>query len=147
MLTNLNDYETFDVEKFLRTRQKRLEEKERLEQELKNLSPLPAFNNESGVRGTDISDPTSVRAAEELSLIDKIEEIEECEEAYNYAMKCLEADEREIITGLFEPKMPIWKFRHEWSQRHFLGDTMFYRERERVLKKFGEVVESEFLLK
>ena len=147
MLINLNDYESFNAEKFLRKRQDRLEEKHRLEQKLRSLSPLPSINNESGVRGSDISDSTASRAAQELEIIDQINAIEECEMAYDYAMERLSPDEREVIKGLFEPHMPIWKFRHEWSQRHFMGDTMFYRERSRILNKFGEIIETDFELK
>lgn len=147
MFISLSDYENFNAEKFLRKREDRLREKQKLEEKLRSLSSLPSVNNETGIRGSDISDTTAARAEQELSIINQIDMIEECEMAYDYAMERLEPDEREVIKGLFEPQMPIWKFRHEWSRRHFMGDTMFYRERGRILNKFGEIIETDFELK
>lgn len=141
MRINLDEFKSFDSENFLRGRSKRLEERQKLEERLTALTPLPSINNESGVRGSDISDPTSVMASQEMEILDKIDSIDECEQAYNYALNQLYPEERELILSISEPKMSVWKFRIQWSHENFMGDTMFYKERERVLRKFGELID------
>ena len=69
----------FDTEMFIKQLKVWRKEKEKLQEQLNNISLLPSGNNESGVHSTDISDPTSRLAIKRLELIEQIEDIEQCE--------------------------------------------------------------------
>ena len=137
----LEDYRRFDAELFLNDKKIWQERKKRLQSELDALSALPAVNNESGVRGSDISDPTASAASKKWELTNAIMEIEICEDAYRYSLSQLEPEEKELILGFFEPKIPIWKFRQRWQLSHGMGDTKMYKERSRILRKISDIIE------
>lgn len=131
----------FNPEEFMKNLKGWRKEKERLQDELDSISELPSINNITGVRGSEISDPTSTQALRRMKLQIEIDDIEICEQAYEYAMTKLTQDEQDIIKGFFEPKMPIWRFVRQWEKEHFVGTTMVYKARRLALKRFGEIIE------
>ena len=140
----LDEYKRFNAEMFLKGRKSRLEEKKRLQGQLDALSELPSVDNKTGVRSSVPSDPTANHAAAELELINRIEDIDICEEAYEYGMSRLTEDEQKLIKGFFEPKMPIWKFVRKWENEHYMGTTSVYKERRLALEKFSSEIEKKW---
>ena len=117
------------------------DDKKKLQADLDSISELPSVNNITGIRGSEISEPTSTLALRRMKIQIEIDDIEMCEQAYEYAMAQLTQDERDIIKGFFEPTMPIWKFVRKWEEEHFVGSTMVYKARRLALKRFGEIIE------
>ncbi len=134
----------FNPEEFLKNLNGWREEKKRLQEELNSMSELPSVNNITGVRGSDISDPTSAQAFRRMKIQKEIEDIEICEQAYEYAMKKLTQDEQDILKGFFEPSMPIWKFVRKWEKEHFVGTTLVYKARRLALNRFSEIIEETY---
>ena len=134
----------FDTEMFIKQLKKWEKEKEKLQEQLDNISLLPSINNDSGVRGTDISDPTSRLALKRLELIEQIEDIEECERVYEVAKGFLTPEELEIFKVFFEPKEPIWRGIDRYAQGNYTCRMNVYRQRRKILDKLDRLIAHEF---
>ena len=135
----------FDTEMFIKQLKIWGKEKERLKERLEDIPLLPSLNNESGVRSTDISEPTARLALKRLEITEQIEDIERCERVYEIAKSHLTPEERELFEMFFEPKEPIWRAIEKYEREKYTSRMNIYRERRRVLKKLDEVIATEFL--
>lgn len=141
----LDDYKHFVAEEFIKDLRNAKIRKEELLTRLSEISELPAIENETGVRSGDISDPTAKAAAARIKILIEIEEIKECEEAYEYALECLPPTEREFFldfTDPFQSKRKVWE---KWKRRFYLEDTALYGVRNRILAKFGQLIDNHYL--
>ena len=130
----------FDTELFIKNLKQWRKEKEKLKQELESISELPSIRNESGVRGSDISDPTSRQAIRRLAIIEQIEDIERCERAYELAKTHLTADELKIFLMFFEPKEPIWRGIDRYAHENYTCRMNIYRDRRKILEKLDKII-------
>lgn len=134
----------FDTEMFIKQLKVWRKEKEKLQEQLNDITLLPSFNNESGVRGTDISDPTSRLAIKRLSIIEQIEDIEQCERVYDIAKSHLTPEELDIFKVFFEPKEPIWRGIDRYAQGNYTSRMNVYRRRRKILEKLDRLIANEF---
>lgn len=140
----LERYQRFNPEEFLKDLKKMGEEKKRLELKLEETTQLPSINNESGVRSTNISRLTETQAIKRLIIQEEIDDIERCEAAHEKAMSELSEEDAELIRGFFMTEgKPIWKFRIEYAQKHFMGDTLIYKHRKKALRRYARNIEKE----
>lgn len=139
-MTTLGSYNQFNIERFLKDRKRWESERKALTEKLEEISEIPAGGNGAGIKKTWVSDPTQRQAVLRSALKDKIAEIDRCLEAYEYVMSVLTDDERALIKGFFEPKMPIWKFVQRWEREHFCSETAVYKFRKRTLEKMGRIM-------
>ena len=133
----------FDTELFIKNLKEWRKEKERLIQELESMSELPSISNESGVRGTDISDPTARQAVKRLEIIEQIEDIEQCERVYEIAKKHLTPEELAVFNVFFEPKDPIWKEIDRYARGNYTCRMNMYRDRRKILEKLDTLIARE----
>lgn len=130
----------FDTELFIKNLKQWRKEKEKLKLELEEMSELPSINNESGVRGSDISDPTARQAIKRLEIIKQIDDIERCEAMYEMAKSHLTAEEMKIFLLFFEPTEPIWKGIDRYARENYTCRMNIYRERRKLLEKLDKVI-------
>ena len=134
----------FDTEMFIKQLKVWRKEKEKLQEQLNNISLLPSGNNESGVHSTDISDPTSRLAIKRLELIEQIEDIEQCEKVYELAKGYLTPEELDIFKVFFEPTEPIWRGIDRYAQGNYTCRMNVYRQRRKILEKLDRLIAQEF---
>ncbi|MDT3386256.1 MAG: hypothetical protein LIR46_00590 [Bacteroidota bacterium] len=116
------------------------EEKKKLQEQLDSIPLLPANQNESGVRGSDVSEPTAKLALKRLEIQDQIDDIERCEKVYDIAKARLTPDELEILQIFFEPKKPIWKAIDDYSGGNYVCRGIVYKRRRLLLEKLGRII-------
>ena len=141
----LEDSKHFNAEEFIKNLKKWRRDKEKYLSLLDEIPELPSISNDSGVRSSEISDPTARQAIKRMEIESEIEDIERCEEAYEYAMNKLEESERELMRAFFEPKKPIWREVEEYTQKHYISPMTMYNQRLKVLKKFAQIIEKKYL--
>ncbi len=130
----------FDTEMFIRQLRTWRDEKKKLQAELDAITLLPSMNNESGVRGSDISEPTARIALRRMEITSQIDDIEECEAMYERAKGYLTPEELEIFQMFFEPKKPIWKSIDEYSGGNYVCRGLIYKRRRQVLEKLDGII-------
>ena len=130
----------FDTELFIKQLRKWREEKKKLQQALDDMPMLPSANNESGVRSTDISEPTARLALKRMQITDEIEDIERCEKAYELAKSRLTPDELEVFQIFFEPKKPIWVAIDEYSGGNYVCRGIVYQRRRKVIERMDAIL-------
>ena len=129
----------FDTELFIKQLKIWKKEKEKLSERLEEISELPSISN-NGIRGSDVSDPTSRLAIQRIQITDEIKDIERCEAIYEYAKKSLTLEELEIFEMFFEPKKPIWKGIDDYTLSHYTSRMNVYRERRKILQKLDTLI-------
>lgn len=137
----LESCKRFDAEMFIKLLKSWREEKKKLQMELEEIPLLPSSVNESGVRGSDISEPTARLALRRLEILQNIEDIERCEAAYERAKAHLTSEELEIFNMFFEPKKPIWKAIDEYSGGNYVCRGIVYQRRRKVLEKLDRILD------
>ena len=137
----LTDFVGFNAEKFLSSRNRWLEKKKELEMALAEISELPSHNDESGVRGSGISDPTQRQTSRILEIKEKISEIDALEETYHKAIESLDEEGQFLIKGFFEPKMEQWKFVRLAERKYGRKRSRVYDKRREAINKIAEYVE------
>lgn len=137
-------WQHFDILAFLKASKHWKEDLKRLQDELDNISYLPAGGNESGIRGSDISEPPYSIALQELKIQAEIEEIKLNITMLEYALNKLTEAERALIDGFFYPKKSIGVFVEEYGRKHGLSKTLVYDERTKVLDKLRRIIEAEY---
>ena len=138
------NWRRFDTEAFLKASKDWDEDLRKLREKLDNMPELPSVNNESGVRSSDISDMTYQMALRRLKIQSEIEELLLNKEMLRYSLRLLTEDERALVNGFYFPKKKIGVFVQEYGQSHGMSDRKVYYERNRVLKKIGLAIESEY---
>lgn len=133
----------FDTELFIKQLKVWRKEKKKLLEQLENISLLPSLNNESGVRGTDISDPTSRLAIKRLEIIEQIEDIERCERTYDLAKGHLTPEELDIFKLFFESKESIGSGIDRYAQGNYTCRMNIYRRRRKILEKLDRIIAEE----
>ena len=137
-------WQHFDILSFLKASKDWDDDLKKLQTELDNISYLPAGGNESGVRGSDISEPPYRIAVRELEIQAEMEEILLNKEILKYALNKLTEDEKDLINGFFYPKKRISVFVYEYGRRRGLSKTLVYDERTKVLDKLRRIIEAEY---
>ena len=144
----LESCEEFNIEKFIKNiNGKWKEEKKQLQEQLDSITELPSIENQSGVRGTEKSDPTSKQAILRMKIEHDIEDIEWCEKVYEMAKQRLPDTERELFNGFFESKgkKAMWKFVEEQCEKNHTTQSSIYRKRQEILDKYKDIVETLYL--
>lgn len=134
----------FDTERFIKQLKVWREEKKKLQEKLESMPLLPSTQNESGIRGGDVSDPTARLAIKRLEIIEQIEDIERCEKVYDLAKARLTPEELEIFQLFFEPKKPIWKAVDDYSGGNYVCRGIVYKRRRLLLEKLDRIIGSYF---
>lgn len=134
----LESYKKFTPVDFIKDLKKHKKRKQELLEKLDELTGLPSIENKSGVKSTRVSDMTANQAIQRAKIQEEIDEIERCEAAHNYALSKLSEQERKLFEGFFEPKIPIWEFRMNWSESHYISESLVYKHRNQMLKKYAE---------
>jgi len=137
----VDDCKHFNAEEFIKKIKKWRKDKEKLKMKLDAISPLPSSGNNAGIRGSQKSDPTLNQVLRRESILKEIEDIERAEEAYEYAKKQLSPEERKLFEGFFESETPNWKIVSDWQETHYIGSTLVYRERKRILRKIEKTLD------
>lgn len=137
----LTDFVGFNAEKFLSSRNRWLEEKKKLEMMLVEMSELPSHNDESGVRGSDISDPTQRQASRIVEIKEKISEIDTLEEMYHKSIRSLSEESQFLVKVFFEPEMEQWKFVRAAERKYGCRRSRIYEKRREAIDKIAEYVE------
>lgn len=132
----LESYQRFAPVDFIKDLKRHEKRKKKLQIMLEEMTELPSIDNKSGVRSSKISDMTANQAIRRAEILEEIEEIERCESAHRYALSQLTDEELELFNGFFNPKIPIWKFRTQWGEKHYMGDSLVYKNRKRVIEKY-----------
>ena len=130
----------FDTELFIKQLKVWKKEKEKLAERLEEIPLLSSTQNESGVRGSDISEPTARLAMMRIEITDQIKDIERCEKIYELAKSRLTPEELEIFQMFFEPKKPIWKAIDEYSGGNYVCRGIIYKRRRHVLEKLDIII-------
>ena len=130
----------FDTELFIKQLKVWREEKKKLQEKLDAIPLLPSTTNESGVRGSDISEPTARLAMKRIELLDQIKDIEKCERAYDLAKARLTPEELEIFQMFFEPKKLISTAVDEYSGGNYVCRGIVYKRRRQVLEKLDRIL-------
>lgn len=133
----------FDTELFIKNLKTWKEEKRRLQLELESMPELPSVENKSGVRSTDVSDPTSRQAIRRIEIENEIEDIEKCERVYEIARKHLTPEELAVFKVFFEPKDPIWKEIDRFTRGNYTCRMNMYRDRRKILEKLDALIAKE----
>lgn len=141
----LESYNHFNAEEFVKSLKRMRKTRKRLVEELESVLELPAVDNNTGVKGSSISDPTARQAVRRTEIDAKIAEIDACLNAYSYAKSKLPEDEREIIELFFESKDPIWKGVERYMEGHYVCRDKVYRLRRVALANLGTIIASKFL--
>lgn len=138
------EWRRFDIKAFLKASRHWKRDKERLQQELNNISYLPSVTNESGIRSGNIAEPAAQTALRSLELQAKLEKILLNEEMLKYAMNQLTSDEKALIDGFFYSRKSRGVFVHDYGRKHGICKDYVYAERERVLEKMRRIIEREY---
>lgn len=134
----------FDVKSFLKASKHWDGDIKKLNQKLEDISYLPSNNNETGIRGSDISEAPYRIALQRLKIQSEIEEIKLYKEMLRHGMKSLSDEETELINGFFYPKKEIGYFVHEYGRKYGIRERGVYEKRERVLEKMRNAIESKY---
>lgn len=134
----------FDTELFIKRLKEWKQDREKLLRELESMSELPSVNNESGVRGSDISKPAEAQAIRRMDIEIEVSDIDECIGVYEYAKAQLSPEEREVFERFFEPKKPIWKEIDEYTHGNYTNRIEMYRRRWKILAKLDKIIEDKF---
>jgi len=134
----------FDTELFIKKLKDWRVDREKLLKRLEAIPELPAVNNHSGVRSSDISKPAENMAIKRAEIETEIADIDECIGVYEYAKAQLSPEEREVFTRFFEPKKPIWKEIDEYTHGNYTNRIEMYRRRWRILAKLDRIIEDKF---
>jgi len=136
----MTDWRPFDIKSFLKASRHWDDDIKRLQEEHDNLSELPSSGNiQAGTKGS-ISDMTGRVALRRLEITAQIEEIMLCKEMLAFALKTLSNEDKRLIDGFFYPKQSIGSFVYDYGKEQGLNKDYVYAERERVLKKMGDVI-------
>lgn len=130
----------FDTEMFIKRLKDWREEKKRLERKLAEIPFLPSNGNESGVKGSDVSEPTARIALQRMEITDQIKDIERCERIYDLAKSHLTPDELEIFQIFFEPKKQIGVAIDEYCGGKYVCRGIVYKRRRRILEKLDRII-------
>lgn len=130
----------FDTEMFIKQLKVWREEKRKLQDQLDSIPLLPSTENKSGVRGSDISEPTARIALKRLEIEEQIADIERCENVYDLAKARLTPDELEIFQMFFEPKKPIWRAIDDYSGGNYVCRGIVYKRRRLLLEKLDRII-------
>ena len=136
----------FDTKLLIKNLKDWRKEKKKLMDELASISELPSIENKSGIRGTDISDPTSSLAIRRETIRREIEDITLAEEAYEYGKSQLTEEELEVFLRFFEPKKAIWREIEEYTGSNYICRVNMYKERWKILDKMDELIEKKYFL-
>lgn len=144
MHININDLELnlrpFDTDLLLKKSKGFDEEIQKLQKKLDAIPELPAVNNESGIRGSEPSDPTGKLALRRMELIEKINEINLYKEMLECGLSVLTDDERIVINGFYFGKKRIRSFVWEYGRKHGLCKDYVYKRKNEVLRKMGDFI-------
>lgn len=130
----------FDTEMFIKRLREWRVEKKKLEQRLAEIPLLPSKGVESGIRGSDVSEPTARIALQRMEITDQIKDIERCERIYDLAKSRLTPDELEIFQIFFEPKKLISTAVDEYSGGNYVCRGIVYKRRRQVLDKLDRII-------
>lgn len=142
----LDDFRHFVADEFISELHKSKAKKDDLLSQLSEISELPGLSNETGIRGSGVSDPTASSASKRIKILAEIESIEECERAYDYAMSKLDPEERELIEDFTDPYSIKWKVCEKWKRKLYVSDTTLYEIRKKILVKIGESIDNHWNL-
>lgn len=134
----------FDILAFLKESKHWDKKLKTLQDELDGISYIPAGGNDTGIRGSDISEPPYTITVQELQIQAEMEEIKLNKEMLKYALKQLTEDERALIDGFFYPKKTMRVFVREYGAKYGLSDTLVYDKRTKVLDKLRRIIEAEY---
>lgn len=134
------DFIKFDVERFLKSRNKWKEEIANLENELRELPMLPSVDNESGVRSSNISDLTARLGEKRISLEIKIAENNELERIYTKVVNSLDDDEKTLLNGFFAPTEPIYRFVDRYAEEKMMCVPYVYKARRELIQKIADII-------
>lgn len=146
-MKTLESFSHFNAEEFIKELKRLRKEKKKLQKKLEEISELPSIDNKSGIKGTEISNPTLNQVIKREKIREKIDEIERMERAYSYAKSKLTKDEKKLLEGFFESRSPNWRFVSKWQGEHYMGSTKTYTERKRVLRKIEALLDDYLLNK
>lgn len=132
----------FDTEMFVKKLKDWKREKKGLEQRLESIQRMPSPMTESGIRGTEISNPTLRIAEKELEILEEIKDIERCEQIYDRVKKLLTPEELQIFCIFFEPKVPIGIAVDNYAHGNYTCRMNVYRQRRKLLKKMDVLIAS-----
>lgn len=138
------NWRPFDIIGFLNASKSWKVKREILEQQLEDISYLPSSNNETGIRGSNISEPPYSITLERQKIQAKIDEIKANEAMLDYGMKRLAKDEIELINGFFFPKKRIGVFVQEYGRKYGIRERGVYDKRKYVLEKLRMEIESKY---
>ena len=138
------DWRPFNIEKFLKASAEWDTKLEILEQNLEDIPYLPSSNNETGIRGSNISEPPYTITLQRQKIQAQIDEIKRYKEMLDYGMKRLTEDERALIDGFFYPKRPIGIFVEQYGRKYGIRERGVYEKRKRVLEKLRWDIESKY---
>ena len=130
----------FDIKSFLKASRHWDEDLKKLNEELSDLPYLPAVDNKTGVRRSDISDTVAQIAHRRLKIQDRIDEILLDKEMLDYAFKTLTEDERSLIDGIFYPKKKIGVFVQEYGHEHGLSERSVHYAKDRILNRMKDAI-------
>lgn len=145
-LDSLEQYKEFNAERFIKSLKGLEKKKIKLQGKLEELSELPPIGNNSGVRSSNVSNPTATLAERRLKIIEEIEMIDAYQDVYQRAKGKLSEEDRELIEGFFEGKEPKWKFVQNYCKKKYIGEALVYRKRKAALKHFTDVMEKNYLV-
>lgn len=137
-------WQHFDILPFLESSKHWQDDLRKLQNELDNISYLPAGGNETGVRGSDISETPYSITLQKLKIQAGINKIKKDMGMLDYGLKCLTEDEKELIDGFFYPKKAKGVFVYEYGRKHGLCKTLVYDKRTKVLDKLRRIIEAEY---
>lgn len=134
----------FDTKSFLKASLKWDDDIRKLEEDMAAMSDLPSVDNQTGVRSSETSDLTARLALRKLEITAEIEKIKLNKEMLHYAMRSITERERELVNGFFFSDEPKWKVVEEYGLKYGQCSTYVYEERDRVLRKIGDIILSEY---
>lgn len=136
----MTEWRIFDTRSFLRSSKHWKEKKEKLQQELDNMSLLPSMDNTTSTHSGNISDLTGKIALRRLEIEAEIDKISRDEEMLRHALNLLTEDEKRLVRGFFFTNNSASSFVYDYGRNQGICKDYVYRDLNEVLKKMGDAI-------
>lgn len=136
----------FNIVKFLENRYAFLRRRRELETKLENISYLPSKSDDSGVRGSNISELPASIALRRMAIDEEIAEINRLLEMYDYCYAKLTEREQDVITLFFSEHKSTPITRTAYCRKYATNETDLYsKDKPSAIAHFKELIETHYI--
>ena len=139
----LSDYSNqFNIYKFLDDHRKFKAIKKKLEAKLDAISLLPSKTDDTGIRGSNKSEPAATIAFRRMAIKDELAEIDRLISLYDTCFGMLTDREQDVITLFYSAQKSTPIKRQEYCRKYLTNETDLYsRDKPNAVDHFRRLVE------